>query len=162
MKLSALSVLTASSSSQLPPHWGFYRLKWKAGWVTDNRNSPPPTQNGSHFGRGHFFKCIFSNWNDKIPILISLKLVPKSSIENKPALFLVMVWRRTGDKPLPEPMMDQFTDAYVQHYGDELLRYFLLIVNELECDSHRCTWFQCKRRVEYYHTRFLTTRFEYI
>ena len=26
----------------------------------------------------------------------------------------VMAWRQTGDKPLPEPMMTQFTDAYMQ------------------------------------------------
>ena len=32
-----------------------------------------------------------------------------------------MAWRRTGDKPLPEPMMTQFTDAYtVAPGGDEL------------------------------------------
>ena len=31
-------------------------------------------------------KCIFSNKNDRIPIKIWLKLAPKSSIDNKPAL----------------------------------------------------------------------------
>ena len=61
------------------------------------------------------FKCIFLNENDKIPIQISLKLVPRSPIDNKPALVQVMAWRRTGDKPLPEPMMTQFTDAYMRH-----------------------------------------------
>ena len=57
------------------------------------------------------FKCIFLNENDNILTQISLKLVPRSSIDNKPALVQVMVWRRTGDKPLPEPMMTKFTDA---------------------------------------------------
>ena len=61
------------------------------------------------------FKCIFLNENDTIPIQISLKLVPRSPIDNKPALVQVMAWRRTGDKPLPEPMMTQFTDAYMRH-----------------------------------------------
>ena len=28
-----------------------------------------------------------------------------------------MAWRRTGDKPLPEPVMTQFIDAYMQHEG---------------------------------------------
>ena len=51
------------------------------------------------------FKCIFLNENDQIPIQISLKLVPKSPTDNKSALVQVMAWRRTGDKPLPEPMM---------------------------------------------------------
>ena len=61
------------------------------------------------------FKCIFLNESDKILIQISLKLVSRSPIDNKPALVQVMVWRWTGDKPLSEPMMAQFTDAYMQH-----------------------------------------------
>ena len=60
-------------------------------------------------------KCIFLNENDKIPIQISLKLVPRSPIDNKPALVQVMAWHLTGDKPLPEPMMTQFTNAYMRH-----------------------------------------------
>ena len=35
-------------------------------------------------------KCIFFNQNDRIPIPISLKFVPISPIDNKPALFQVM------------------------------------------------------------------------
>ena len=64
------------------------------------------------------FKCICLNENDKIQIQISLKHVPRSPIENKYALVQVMAWRRTGDKPLPEPMMTQFTDAYMRHKED--------------------------------------------
>ena len=63
----------------------------------------------------NIFKCIFLNEKDKILIQIALKLVPRGPIDNKPALVQVMVWRRTGDKPLPEPMMAQFTDAYMRH-----------------------------------------------
>ena len=40
-----------------------------------------------------------------IPIKISLKFVPKGSINNIPALVRIMAWRRLGDKPLSEPMM---------------------------------------------------------
>ena len=61
------------------------------------------------------FKCIFLNENDKIPIQILLKLVPRCPIYNKPALVQVMVWRRAGDKPLPEPMMARATDTYMRH-----------------------------------------------
>ena len=61
------------------------------------------------------FRCIFLNENDRIPIRISLKYVSKSPIDSKPALVHVMAWRRKGDKPLPEPMLDQFTDAYMRH-----------------------------------------------
>ena len=60
------------------------------------------------------FSCIFLNKNDKILIKISLKFAPRSPIDNKPALVQVMAWRRIGDKPLPEPLMAQFTDAYMQ------------------------------------------------
>ena len=61
------------------------------------------------------FKCIILNENDRISIQISLKFVPRSPIDYKPALVQVMAWRRTGNKPVPEPMMTQFTDAYMQH-----------------------------------------------
>ena len=40
-----------------------------------------------------------------IPIKISLKFVPKSPINNIPALVEIMAWRRPGDKPLSQPMM---------------------------------------------------------
>ena len=59
------------------------------------------------------FKCIFLNENDGILIQIWLKFVPKTPINNTPALVQVMAWRRTDDKPLPEPMMNQFTDTYM-------------------------------------------------
>ena len=60
------------------------------------------------------FKCIFLNENYRIPIRISLKYVPMSPIDNKPALVQVMACRRTGDKPLPELMLTQFTDAFLR------------------------------------------------
>ena len=61
------------------------------------------------------FKCIRLNENDRILIQISLKFVLRSLIDNKPALVQAMTWRRTGDKPLPKPMLTQFTDAYIRH-----------------------------------------------
>ena len=63
----------------------------------------------------NIFKCIFLNENDIILIKISLKLVPRSPVDNKPALVQVMAWRLFGAKPLPVPMMIQFTDAYMWH-----------------------------------------------
>ena len=83
---------------------------WALLWLT---NSSPPGQNGRHLA--DIFKCIFLNENDKILIQISQKLVPRGPVDNKPALVQVMVWRRTGNKPLSEPMMFQFTDAYMWH-----------------------------------------------
>ena len=61
------------------------------------------------------FKCIFLNENDRIPIEISLKFIPRSPIDNEPAFVRVLAWRRRGDKPLPEPMLTQLTDAYMRH-----------------------------------------------
>ena len=61
------------------------------------------------------FNCIFLNENDRIPIQMSLKYVSMSPVYSKSALVQVMAWRRTGDKPLPEPMMIQFIDAYMWH-----------------------------------------------
>ena len=56
------------------------------------------------------FQWILLNENGRIPIQISLKFVPKSPFGNMPALVQVMAWRR-----IPEPMMIQFTDAYMRH-----------------------------------------------
>ena len=59
------------------------------------------------------FECIFLNENDRISIQISLKFVPRSPIDNKKALIQVMAWHQIGDKPIPEPTVTQFTDAYI-------------------------------------------------
>ena len=50
-----------------------------------------------------------------ILIKISLKFVAKFSIDNKSALVQLITWYQTGDKPLPEAMLIQFTDAYMWH-----------------------------------------------
>ena len=47
----------------------------------------------------------FLEWYVWIPIEISLTFVPMGSINNNPALFQIIAWRRPGDKPLSEPMM---------------------------------------------------------
>ena len=50
-----------------------------------------------------------------IVIQIPLKFVPKGPIDNNLALVQMMAWHRIGDKPLSEPMLIWFTDAYMQH-----------------------------------------------
>ena len=40
--------------------------------------------------------------------------VPKGPIGNKLALVQVMAWHWPCDKPLPEPMLTQLTDIYMQ------------------------------------------------
>ena len=67
-------------------------------------NTLRPRQNRRHFA-DDVFKCNFLNENVWIPIKISLKFVPKGPINNIPALVQIMACRRSGDKPLSEPMM---------------------------------------------------------
>ena len=73
-------------------------------------HSSPPGQNGRQFGSRHF-KCIFLNENDRFPIQILQKFVPKWRVDNKPALIQVMAWRWIRDKPLSEPMLTRFIDV---------------------------------------------------
>ena len=67
-------------------------------------NTLRPNQNGRHFP-DNSFRCIFLNENVWISIKISLKFVPKGPIANNPALVQIIAWRRTGDKPLSEPIL---------------------------------------------------------
>ena len=68
-----------------------------------NLNTLRPGQNGRHFP--NIFQWIFLNENVWILLKISLKFVRKLQINNIPALYQIMAWRRQGDKPLSGPMM---------------------------------------------------------
>ena len=48
-------------------------------------------------------------------ISITFQISPKGPIDNKSALIQVMAWHWSGDKPLPEPMLTQLSDPYIQH-----------------------------------------------
>ena len=67
-------------------------------------NTLRPRQDGRHFA-DDIFMCIFFNDNCCILIKFSLKYVHKGPIDNTPALVEIMAWRRSGDKPLSQPMM---------------------------------------------------------
>ena len=67
-------------------------------------NTLRPRQNGRRYA-DDTFKRIFLNENVRISIKISLKFVPRGPINNNPALVQTMARRRSGDKPLSEPMM---------------------------------------------------------
>ena len=120
------------SSAKWRPFWvnklmtgDAYMHQWT--WV----HSSPPKQNGHHFA-DDIFKCIFCNEKSSILFWISLKFLPKGPIDNKSVLVQVMPWCWIGDKPLPEPMLIQFTDAALG--GDELS-------NGLELDRQQAiTW----------------------
>ena len=55
--------------------------------------------------------------NEKFIILIPISenFVPVGLFDNKLASLQVMVWCRIGDKPVPEPMLTWFTEAYIWH-----------------------------------------------
>ena len=63
-----------------------------------------PRRNEQHFA-DDILKRIFFNESVWISIKISMKFVPNDPIGNIPALVQTMAWRRSGDKPLSEPMM---------------------------------------------------------
>ena len=71
------------------------------------------------------FSNIFFDKNFCVLIQIFLKSVPGGLIEKRSASVQVMAWRRTGDKPLPKPMMTHFTDACMAPATDlsELYRW---------------------------------------
>ena len=59
------------------------------------------------------FKCILTNETFCISIQISVKFVPNDHIGNASVLVQVTAWRRTGEEPLPEPKLTQFTQPYI-------------------------------------------------
>ena len=102
------------------PHKGWEAWSFDVSFeVRQTVNSSPPGQNGRHFA-DDIFRCIFVNEKFCILIKISLKFVPTGLIDNNPALVSIVARRRIGDKPLSEPMLNLFTDAYVAQGGDKL------------------------------------------
>ena len=57
----------------------------------------------------------FSLVNIIVFIQIILSVVHEGPVDNKAALLLIFVWCLSLDKSQPEPMMSEFTDAYVRH-----------------------------------------------
>ena len=80
-------------------------------------NTLRPRQNGCHFPN-YIFKRIILNENVWISIKISLKFVPKGPINNIPSLVKIMAWRRSGDKPLSEPMMPRSDWPTLPHWAE--------------------------------------------
>ena len=90
-----------------------------------------PRQDGRHFA-DDIFMCIFFNENCCILIKFSLKYVRKGPIDNNPALVEIMAWRRSGDKPLSQPMMISLpTDICVA-------RLQCVNLNKLSSKQSRC------------------------
>ena len=83
-------------------------------------------QNGHHFADS-VFKYIFLNKNVWVLLNISLKFVCKVPTNNIPALVWMMAWRRSGYKPLSEPMMVGFRCIYASP-GLNGLKHFLMML----------------------------------
>ena len=111
-------------------HWLWCLLHfqlWRGGYLTIRRTrlakSPrlilthaPHEQNGRYF-LDDILRCISVNEKFCMLIKFSLKFVRKGPIDNNPALVQTMASCRIGDKPLSEPRLTRFTDAYMRHYG---------------------------------------------
>ena len=82
-----------------------------------NIKSSPPGQNDRHFADDIFIGILVNEKFGFFLLKIHWSFVTKCPIENNPALVQITAWRRIGDKPLSEPMLTRFIDAYVQHWG---------------------------------------------
>ena len=104
-------------------YWYFSHKLWTG---HTSINTLRPRQNGRHFP-DDIFKWIFLNENVWISVKISLKYVPKGPINNIPALVQIMAWRRSGDKPLSEPMMVGLPTHIYESLGLNELTHHMLI-----------------------------------
>ena len=91
-----------------------FRDWWMGSFYEIALNSSLLGQNDSYFA-ADIFQCISLNEKVRISIKISPNFVPEGPISNIPALVQIMARRRRGDKPLSEPMLTQFIDAYMRH-----------------------------------------------
>ena len=104
-------------------------------------NTLRPRQHGRYFP-DDIFKCIFLNENVGIPIKISMKFVPKGSINIIPALVQIMAWRRPGDKPLSEPMVVSLpTHICVTRTQWVKMSICIVFKHTLEMNIHQCFTF---------------------
>ena len=74
----------------------------------------PLEKNGIHFATD-IFRWILVNEKLYVSIRNSLEFIPKGPIGNNSALEQIMAWRHPGNKPLSEPMLTRFTEAYMWH-----------------------------------------------
>ena len=74
-------------------------------------------QNGRHF-TDYILRSNFLNEKFYSLIKFPLNFAAKRPIDNKSVLVWIMAWCRISDKPLSEPMLTWFTDAYIRFYGE--------------------------------------------
>ena len=135
--------------------WECFLYHWPFVWGI--LNTLRPRRNEQHFA-DDIFKRIFFKENAWISIKISLKFVPKGPVYNIPALVQIMAWRRSGDKPLSEPIMvslpthicvtrPQWVKSPVDspHKGPVMQSFYVFFVvglNKLLNKLSNCQWFR--------------------
>ena len=82
-----------------------------------NESTHLPLCKNGYLCEDGFFLRIFLNEKFYILIKFPLNLAFKTAIDKKQALVYIMAWHPIGDKPLSEPMLTRFTDAYMPHQG---------------------------------------------
>ena len=112
----------------------------------------PPCQNGRHFA--DISKCIFMSDNIWISFDILLTFL-KGPIDNKSALVQALAWRRTGDKPLPEPRLTYLTDAYMWHSGEIGLTPYLVTSIDLAVKRLVAYWIQTIKTITWTNVNLL-------
>ena len=77
--------------------WRYYSHSYLTHWGRDEMNNISQTTFSNVYSSMKMFEFRSKfHW---------LKFVPKGPINNIPALVQIMAWRRSGDKPLSEPIM---------------------------------------------------------
>ena len=93
-----------------------WHIRIKFVWCTCARRvlMSAHTKNGTIIGR---WVAVLTFLNEICCILIKIPLIfaPNGPIHSIAALLQTTAWRRSGDKPLSDPIMAKFTDAYMRH-----------------------------------------------
>ena len=91
-KFNRLGCYWELSNIRLLTHWGQYKIQAVLQTTFSNTLS---------------WMKIYEFW-----LIFSLKSVPKGPVNNISVLVQIMAWRRSGDKPLFEPMMVNYWSIY--------------------------------------------------
>ena len=89
-------------------------------WTSKYKSDSPLGQNGRHLADDVFW-CMLVNKNTMFWYEIPRSCFLRIQLKINQHLFRVMVCRRTGDMPLPEPMLPPFTDEYMRSRGRQLI-----------------------------------------
>ena len=91
-------------------HGEYQKIPQRCSIYTNQRERSPQQLLSTHWGRDKMDAILQTTVSRAFSSMIkfSLKYVRKGSIDNNQALVQIMAWRRSGDKPLSEPMMGKF------------------------------------------------------